>query len=46
MIPRKMVTINKVTIVDTSNLKLEDLVHMEFSFKNFTFIRGFTSMLT
>ena len=40
-----MMTINKGTKVDTSNLQLGELVHMDFVFYNITYIRGFTSML-
>ena len=40
-----MTTINKVTTVDTSNLRPGELIHMDFSFYNVTSIRGFTSML-
>ena len=41
-----MTTINKGISVDTSNLQLGELVHMDFAFYNVTYIHGFTSILT
>ena len=40
-----MMTINKGTTVDISNLQPGELIHMDFDFYNVTSIRGFTSML-
>ena len=34
------------TTVDTTNLQPGELIHMEYSFYNYTSIRGFTSVLT
>ena len=41
-----MTTLPKGTTVDTSNLQLGELIHMNFELYNVTSIRGFTSMLT
>ena len=41
-----MKTINKLTTVDTSNLKPGEIIHMDFEFYNVNSICGFTSMLT
>ena len=41
----KMTTINKGTTVDTSNIQPGENFHMDFSFYNFSYIRGFTSIL-
>ena len=41
-----MTTTNKGQKVDTSNLQLGELVHIEFEFCNVIYIRGFTSMIT
>ena len=40
-----MMTTNKGTTVDISNLQPEELIHMDFDFYNVTFIRGFTYMI-
>ena len=41
-----MTTLSKGTTVDTSNIQLGELIHMDFAFYNVTSIRGFTSILT
>ena len=46
LLHRKIKTINKFTTVNTSNLQPGELIHMEFSFYNITFVCDFTSILT
>ena len=41
-----MTTFSKVTTVDTTNLQPGELIHVEFSFFDVTFIHGFTSVIT
>ena len=42
----KMKTFPKDTTVDTTNLPPGELIHMDFTFYNMTYVRGFTYMIT
>ena len=41
-----MTTLPKGTTVDTNNLQLGELIHVDFAFYYVTYIRMFTSMIT